>query len=732
MARLQSGTRIYGNATIDTVLSIDGSNTANSNITGALRVAGGIGVKGNVFSSGVITGIDANLGNLVTANYFSGTLTTASQPNITSVGTLGNLTVTNSANVGTLNAVDSIITGNLTVGGTTTYVNVTSLSISDPIIEQGGGANNAALTTDDNKDRGQLLHYYDGGAIDAFMGWDNSNSEFAFGSNVTVSSDVVTFNTLGNVRVNTVIGNVSGTASTVTTNAQPNITSVGTLTSLDVTGNLTSGNANLGNLAKANYFEGNGHLLTGVKAYLIENGTSNVKIATANSNVTISVDGTNNIFNIGTANTTIKGDFIPNADNTYSLGSSTNKWKDLHISGNTIYLGESTIRTVGNTISLPSIAVAGVSDLLDANITVKNVANFKILGGQEGYVLRTDGNGNLAWSSAGSLVGGQTEPGGLNGQIQFNDNGSFSGNTGLVFNKLTGTLSTTNLVVSNPQSGTGNIKSDNANLGNLVTANYFSGNGSLLTGIANSDAALTVTSSSQPNITSVGTLTSLDVSGNVSFTGNVSLGNVNKLRIQGGAANYILKTDGNGNLSWGTVEAGASSSIIVDTFVANGVQNTFTLSTTPSNANVTTVNYNGVTLLRESYSISGANLVFNNAPAANSKLEVTTISSLAAGGSVGFIWNIANSNITMSSNNGYFVDTTNGAKTMTLPTNASLGDTIRINDLAGTFASNACTIARNGHKIQGVADDLVSNTNQSSFGLVYSNSTYGWKILEVV
>ncbi len=344
MARLQSGTRIYGNATIDTVLSIDGSNTANSNITGALRVAGGIGVKGNVFSSGVITGIDANLGNLVTANYFSGTLTTANQPNITNIGTLGNLIVTNNANVGTLNATDSIITGNLTVGGTTTYVNVTSLSISDPIIEQGSGANNAALTTDDNKDRGQLLHYYDGGAIDAFMGWDNSNSEFAFGSNVTVSSDVITFNTFGNVRVNTVIGNVSGTASTVTTNAQPNITSVGTLTSLDVTGNIISGNANLGNLAKANYFEGNGHLLTGVKAYLIENGTSNVKIASANANVTINVDGNNNIFNIGTSNTTIKGDFIPHTDNTYSLGTSSYKWKDLHIAGNSIYLGNATLQ----------------------------------------------------------------------------------------------------------------------------------------------------------------------------------------------------------------------------------------------------------------------------------------------------------------------------------------------------------------------------------------------------
>jgi hypothetical protein len=97
----------------------------------------------------------------------------------------------------------------------------------------------------------------------------------------------------------------------------------------------------------------------------------------------------------------------------------------------------------------------------------------------------------------------------------------------------------------------------------------------------------------------------------------------------------------------------------------------------------------------------------------------------------GFAWAIANSNITLSANNGYFVDTTGGAKTMTLPASASIGDTVRINDLAGTFSSNNLTVARNGSNIQGVALDLVVSVDQSSFGLVYSNGTYGWKLLEL-
>jgi hypothetical protein len=353
MARLQSGTRIYGNAIIDTQLSIDGNTAATSNTTGALKVSGGVGVVGNIFSSGIIFGIEANLGNLVSANYLAGTLTTSNQPNITNIGTLGNVVVTNNANVGTLNATNAVISGNLVVSGNTTYVNVTTLEIKDTIIEQGGGANGATLTLDDNKDRGTILHYYDGSAKQAFMGWDNSNSEFALGSNVTVSfDDQINFSNLGNLRLDTLIGKVSGYANTVSDNAQPNITSVGTLSSLTVSGNLSTGNANLGNLAKANYFEGNGHLLTGVKTSIIENGTSNLRINGANANVTINIDGTTNIFDIGTSNTTMKGDFLPNTTETQDLGSSSKKWRDLYLAGNTIFLGNAQLQANNTTFKV--------------------------------------------------------------------------------------------------------------------------------------------------------------------------------------------------------------------------------------------------------------------------------------------------------------------------------------------------------------------------------------------
>ena len=54
----------------------------------------------------------------------------------------------------------------------------------------------------------------------------------------------VTVDTFATITGNVTAGNLSGTSivGTLTTAAQPNITSVGTLTSLAVTGNITSGN----------------------------------------------------------------------------------------------------------------------------------------------------------------------------------------------------------------------------------------------------------------------------------------------------------------------------------------------------------------------------------------------------------------------------------------------------------------------------------------------------------
>ena len=82
---------------------------------------------------------------------------------------------------------------------------------------------------------------------------------------------------------------------------------------------------------------------------------------------------------------------------------------------------------------------------------------------------------------------------------------------------------------------------------------------------------------------------------------------------------------------------------------------------------------------------------------ANAKLSNSTVTirgvSRALGDShtlnVDFDWqSVKTGDTTMVAGQGYFVDTSSGAISMTLPSSASTGDTIAIKDYAGTFGSN--------------------------------------------
>ena len=63
---------------------------------------------------------------------------------------------------------------------------------------------------------------------------------------------------------------------------------------------------------------------------------------------------------------------------------------------------------------------------------------------------------------------------------------------------------------------------------------------------------------------------------------------------------------------------------------------------------------------------------------------------------------------------------------MTLFQQVFAGDTIAIKDYTGQFGTNSLSIQRNGHKIQGTANDGLIQTNRSSLELVYVDATKGW------
>lgn len=251
-------------------------------------------------------------------------------------------------------------------------------------------------------------------------------------------------------------------------------------------------------------------------------------------------------------------------------------------------------------------------------LSLGDVSALSILGGDNGYFLQTDGAGNLTWAAGGN-GGGNGSPGGANTQVQFNDSGNFGGDSGFTYDKNTNLLTVGNLTVTGVINGdvdfanTAGTVTTNAqpnitsvgtlsslNVTNTVTANLFAGSGANLTNlpagnlVGSVPVANYVSQAAQPNITSVGVLTSLTTSGSIAASGNinggnisvsgttttanlsvlgnatisnvltvnanatvnfavasnVSLGSLSNIHISGGTNGYVLSTDGAGNLSW--------------------------------------------------------------------------------------------------------------------------------------------------------------------------------------
>ena len=156
------------------------------------------------------------------------------------------------------------------------------------------------------------------------------NSAFAFG-NIYANGTAVLANTVGD---------------TLTLTAGNNIA---------ITGNASAKSVTIG--------------VTGISLNSISNGTSNVNVVSPNGNVTVGVGGTPNVAVFSssgfyvpglistTGNMTIAGsltvgrinsNLIPITDVIYSLGNATNRWSNLYLAGNTIYLGNSIITENAN------------------------------------------------------------------------------------------------------------------------------------------------------------------------------------------------------------------------------------------------------------------------------------------------------------------------------------------------------------------------------------------------
>ena len=85
---------------------------------------------------------------------------------------------------------------------------------------------------------------------------------------------------------------------------------------------------------------------------------------------------------------------------------------------------------------------------------------------------------------------------------------------------------------------------------------------------------------------------------------------------------------------------------------------------------------------------------------------------------------------TSVSGNGYFVNTTSGAITVTLPA-GSAGSIVSLKDYANTWQTNNVTVTPNGtDKINGANANAILSTQDQSVTLVYVDSTKGWRAVQ--
>ena len=121
---------------------------------------------------------------------------------------------------------------------------------------------------------------------------------------------------------------------------------------------------------------------------------------------------------------------------------------------------------------------------------------------------------------------------------------------------------------------------------------------------------------------------------------------------------------------------------------------------------------------------SGTNLQIGEA---GDTINLTTATVNLPTGVGGTSWQaVKTSDFTAVAGEGYFIDTSSGVVTATLPSSATIGNEVSIIDYAGTADTNNITIGRNSHKIQGAASDLTVSTERAAFTLVYVDATQGW------
>jgi hypothetical protein len=436
-----------GNVINTGILNATSNVSAAGNVTGSNLVTGGsITAVGNVNAGAVFSsGIIASSANVValTGGFFVGDGGFLS--NVTAISNVTTSQITNGTTVMAITGPNGNIFATVNAVGNILVISPTGISVT-------GTASATGNVTGSNVNTGGLVSAtgnINGGNVNAGIG--NFTTVIGAANATSLTSGIVHADRLSGSYVINVTGNVSGTAATVTNGAQANITSVGTLTSLAVTGNVTGGNLVTGGVVSA----------TGAVTGAAITGTS----------LTVSTG------NITGGNLILSGAILDSAQ----------------LDIQTTALNANIVLTPNGTgnVNIGRMSASG------------NITSAAFYGPLVGAV-----SSATTISATGNITGGNINTAGLVSATGAVNAGSVTAGTTI---SATGNITGGNINTAGLISVTGAVNAGSVTAGTTISAtgNITGGN------LSGTSIVGTLTTAAQTNITSVGTLGSLSVTGNI-------------------------------------------------------------------------------------------------------------------------------------------------------------------------------------------------------------------------
>jgi hypothetical protein len=752
---------------ISTTLTIsdDSSTTANISLgNNTLKIAGGSGVDTSISgdtltislentivtetSSDTLTNKSISLTNNTitgTLSEFNTALSDANFASIDGVETLTNKSISGSSNTLTNIANSSLTNSSITIGSTSTALGATSTSLAgltQLTVDNVDINGNTISSTDTN---GNLSLSPNGqGVVKVPAGYTSrsnvdENTLITKGYadaiqqalNIHASVKAATTDTLANLTSGTVTYDNGTGGVTATLTLQNALTTLDDYTLLNGDRILVKNQANQAHngiytwatggtvLTRATDFDTNTEIAPGDFIFVV-NGTINGNNGFAQTSIITTVGSDNIIFTqFSGAGQIVAGDGLSKLNNTLNVT----------VDNSTIEIHTDSLRVKDSGITNDKLLYSGITIVDDTSSTTTiSLGESLKLSGDTGITTTISGDTiNIDLDDTAvtpSTYGSSTAIPVLTidqqGRITSASTASISTTLNIVDDSSTLAsidLANDTLKIAGGTGLTSTISGDNITIdldNTLVSAGSY----------GSSTEIPTFTVDAQGRLTAAGTAnisTILTISDDSSSTASITLGS-DTLKIAGG-------TGITSSISGDTITLDIDSDIVTETS-----SDTLTNKTISGSDNTIT-NISNSSLTNSIIKFADDTSTISSIPLGGTlKISGGTISgdtlTISGGGGISWQTTAQTSNFTALVNEAYFVNTTAGAITVTLPLSPNAGEQIRFLDLASTFDTNNLTIGRNGNKIMGLTENLIVSTEDASIGLIYTGSTFGWKLIE--